>query len=247
MCFLERIRVLSNLIAFLSERRILCDRKSPECLQCIRSKRTCMGYELRLSWPAKNNRKRAMLGKASPLKSNESRISTSGLRTVNVTSWDIVVYNYLANPGTIQCPLLPIRPSLSPFKAETNYDLLQYCKYLPCFTCAPMLTSVVDLIASNSLVACRRDEGPKLQTILIRIALSKDSPYSNAVLKSLFAFSAIHRYGLHTYADKLKQAALSTLTALTKGGVQDNEVIFHVATLMLLCCFEVRPSKINTH
>lgn len=108
-----------------------------------------------------------------------------------------------------------------------------------------MLTSVVDLIASNSLVACRRDEGPKLQKILIRIALSQDSPNSNAVQKSLFAFSAIHRNGLHTYASRLKQSALSTLTSLAKDGVETYEVIFHVATLMLLCCFEVRLSSTN--
>jgi len=76
------------------------------------------------------------------------------------------------------------------------------------------------------------------------VALSNDTPSSAAVLQSLLAFSYHHRYGLQPYASRLKLSALSALAASAKNGVDAHEVIPHVAALMLLCCFEVRMTRI---
>jgi len=73
----------------------------------------------------------------------------------------------------------------------------------------------------------------------MRVALSK-SGASAAVLQSLLALSSLHRHGLQSHAARLKLSALSVLGASAKAGVDTYEVISHVATLMLLCCFEVR-------
>jgi hypothetical protein len=79
-----------------------------------------------------------------------------------------------------------------------------------------------------------------LRDIVIRVALSNDAPPSAAVLKSLLAFSSLHRYGFHSQAAQLKESALSALAVAAKAGVSANDVIPHLAAGMLLCCFEVR-------
>jgi len=111
------------------------------------------------------------------------------------------------------------------------------------------LTNLVDSIASNSLVAVKpNDRSPYLRDILIRVALSKDTPSSAAVLRSLLALSSLHRHGFQSHATRLKLSALSALAASAKTGLNTHEVIPHVATLMLLCCFEVRiPATVRVH
>lgn len=81
-----------------------------------------------------------------------------------------------------------------------------------------------------------------MRDVLIRIALSNNAPLSTAVLQSLLAFSSVHRHGLQSHATQLKLSAISILAASAKTGVDVNQVMLHVATLMLLCCFEVRET-----
>jgi len=73
----------------------------------------------------------------------------------------------------------------------------------------------------------------------MRVALSEGAA-SAAVLQSLLALSSLHRHGLQSRAARLKLSALSALAASAKAGVNAYEAIFHIAALMLLCCFEVR-------
>lgn len=103
-----------------------------------------------------------------------------------------------------------------------------------------MLIYIVEEVASNSLMSISfSPDSPNLREVIIRVALSNDSPSSSAVLKALLGFSSLHRNGLQSHATRLKVSALSALAAAARTGVPSDEVIPHIAAGMLLCCFEV--------
>lgn len=112
-----------------ADRKILCDRGTPTCLQCARSKRTCQGYGLRLSWPRPGDGKRAIVMKRqSWRKATKGDGYTAHARLVNAYSRDVELHYHLTAS-------LPIRPTLriplpwnpSQLKDE-DLDLFQYCK-----------------------------------------------------------------------------------------------------------------------
>lgn len=98
--------------------------------------------------------------------------------------------------------------------------------------------SQVESVASYSLTTMG-ENSPSLRNALIRIALSSNSPASKAVLYSLLAVSAIHRYGPHRQAVQHKVSALQCLTESTNRGLGTKEAVQHTAAGMLLCTFEV--------
>ena len=101
-------------------------------------------------------------------------------------------------------------------------------------------TLKVHTVASHSITAVSPSSGsPNLREVLLRVALSRGTQSSIAVLKSLLALSSLHRHGLQKHAARLKVSALSALAEAAKTGVEGKEAIAHVAALMLLCCFEV--------
>jgi hypothetical protein len=116
---------------FLSDdldRKILCDRRVPVCQQCARSKRSCNGYGLKLSWPKPGDGRRAMVVKQQrPRKTTEGPSYPTGIRLIHAYSRDVELYYHLTSS-------LPIRPTLriplpfnqSPLNAG-DLDLLQYC------------------------------------------------------------------------------------------------------------------------
>ena len=44
-----------------TDRHIRCDLKSPVCARCMKDRRHCQGYGLRLSWPRVDDKKRAIV------------------------------------------------------------------------------------------------------------------------------------------------------------------------------------------
>ncbi|KAF4634342.1 hypothetical protein G7Y89_g3766 [Cudoniella acicularis] len=123
-------------------------------------------------------------------------------------------------------PVVPKPLSWSSIKSATDYNLVQY----------------FESIASKSLTTVK-EGAPDLRDVLIRIALSNGAPLSTAVLQSLLAFSSLHRHGLQSHAARLKLSAISALAASARTGVGVHQVISHVATLMLLCCFEIQQAS----
>ncbi|KUJ23302.1 uncharacterized protein LY89DRAFT_680072 [Mollisia scopiformis] len=213
------------------DRRISCDRGFPICLQCIRSNRKCQGYEIRLSWPRRNDRKRSILGKTLTGTGKINSGLYSPVRIVNTSTSDIELYHYLASTGFGHLPCLPIVPrsiSWTSITTDTDYNLLQY------FTC----------VASSSLTAMGPCEGsPELRDVLIRVALSPSTSSSSAVLHSLLALSSLHRHGFQSHAARMKLSALSDLATSAKTGVDSDTAVSHIAALMLLCCFEIQHSS----
>lgn len=85
----------------------------------------------------------------------------------------------------------------------------------------------------------------KIRDVLVRMALSDDTPSATAILKSALALSSYHRYKDHSRTDQLKIAALRALAASTKGIIGAEDSIRHVAAGMLLCTLEARNPSIG--
>ena len=85
---------------------------------------------MRLSWPKLNDRKRAMVGPAPPVKAKAKARpnGASPLRIVHTSTWDIEIHYYLTNMGFNTQPIVPVPISWTPITSSTDYDLLQYCK-----------------------------------------------------------------------------------------------------------------------
>ncbi|KAI1370111.1 fungal-specific transcription factor domain-containing protein [Hypoxylon crocopeplum] len=209
------------------DRRILCDRATPTCLQCIRSRRKCQGYGLRLSWPNAGDSRRAIVGKI-PFHAKKPR-HFSDAHLVHVSFLDIEMHYYLTSsvPNKFTRPILQIpmlwNPSVLDIKDKY---LFQY------FQC----------VASRSLTTFGHDP-TNLGNVLVRIALSSNTPSSAAVLRSLLSLSSLHRYGIQMQAVQLKVSALNALAAASKGGIGPMEAIQHVAAGMLLCSFEIHQAS----
>ncbi|RSM03261.1 hypothetical protein CDV31_010537 [Fusarium ambrosium] len=79
----------------------------------------------------------------------------------------------------------------------------------------------------------------KIREVLVRMALSDDTPSATAILKSALALASYHRDKDHSHADRLKIAALRALATSTQGTIGADESIRHVAAGMLLCTLEI--------
>lgn len=94
----------------------------------------------------------------------------------------------------------------------------------------------------NTAFKCLRtwDHDPiDVGNIILRMALSNETPSSAAVLKSLLAISSLHRYGLHVQVANLKISALSAMAKASNGSLNKDEAKQHVAAGMLLYSLEV--------
>ncbi|KAI4867611.1 hypothetical protein F4820DRAFT_467503 [Hypoxylon rubiginosum] len=109
---------------------------------------------------------------------------------------------------------------------DVDQDLFQYFQFT----------------ASQSLTTFGHDP-TKVGNILLRVALTSDTPSAIAVLKSLLALSSLHRYGVQTQAVELKISALKALAAASEGNLGTKEAIQHIAAGMLLCSFEIHQSS----
>ena len=96
--------------------------------------------------------------------------------------------------------------------------------------------------ASRSLAIIGHDPA-ELGDALIRIALAGNTPSAGALLKSILAFSSLHRHDVHAQAVDLKISALAALGAVTRANDSQLDMIEamqHVAAGMLLSSFEVK-------
>ncbi|KAF2425546.1 hypothetical protein EJ08DRAFT_400259 [Tothia fuscella] len=170
------------------ERRIICDRTTPTCLQCSHSKKNCKGYVVRFSWPTANDgRRSAVLTARFQLHGNHQAY------LVNTTSWDVEIHYHLtAGSRNASQPFLPLFMSWIPSKLDAGEkDLLQYFQ-----------SEASQSLATLSHAPVQSGE------ILMRVALESDSPSTAAVVRSLLALSSLHRYGVQSQAMDLKTSSL---------------------------------------
>jgi hypothetical protein len=96
-CLVYRIIFLGLKHFLLTERKIGCDRTSPICRNCIRSKILCRPYHKSLTWPRANDRKRAVLGVSRSLFRSEGIYTR--LKFINTCSKDVEMHRCLLDPG----------------------------------------------------------------------------------------------------------------------------------------------------
>ncbi|KAH8697006.1 fungal-specific transcription factor domain-containing protein [Talaromyces proteolyticus] len=215
------------------DRRILCDRALPTCSQCSRSNRPCKGYELRLSWPNANDKRRAVVRKSSLFKRTNTTRQFSETLLVNVSHWDIDMHHYLSGLDVDYRKLVIRRPprSFNPVHLgiEEHY-LFQYFQY----------------IGSSSLTTFGNDP-MDMGKLLIRMALANNTPSATAIRQSLLAFSSLHRNRLQSQAAEFKVSAIRALGDATKREIGTMEAFQHVAAGMLLCSFEIHQTSCTSN
>ncbi|KAI1432412.1 hypothetical protein GGR50DRAFT_706673 [Xylaria sp. CBS 124048] len=186
---------------------------------------------IRLSWPKENDNRRAVVG-ASPPENAEGRkdCSTSQTRFVHISLDDVEMHHHLTVAKTVDIttpPTLNIPLPWNPQKLQVgDQDLLEYFRHA----------------ASRALATFGQDP-IDLGNVLLRMSLSSDTQSATAVLRSLLAFSSLHRHGMQSQALELKISALEALRASESTTLDTLRVVHHVAAGMLLYSFEVQQSS----
>lgn len=93
--------------------------------------------------------------------------------------------------------------------------------------------------ASHSLATFQHDP-QTFASLLVRLAISDDSPASTAVFQSLLAVSSFYRYGSSKESIRLKLSALRAMGLSSRNDIGLVEGIQQVAAGMLLCSLEVQ-------
>lgn len=112
------------------DRKIRCDRGTPTCQNCVRARKQCQGYGLRLSWPGINDRKRAVRGHLPAVRSQANHELNHRL-FINTSWWDIEFFRHITSNGTTPFPLLaqPAQPLwIHPQPGLKQTDLVHYCE-----------------------------------------------------------------------------------------------------------------------
>ena len=125
-------------INLIEARKIGCDRTIPSCNNCLRTRRSCNGYGLRLVWPEKSDGRRKQKG---ALVSNNSHyfipVCTTGYtQLLNVGFEDLAVskdeyqrFDLSSSTNQLDLHVLPWNPAL---KGQDG-AVLSYCELQPEF------------------------------------------------------------------------------------------------------------------
>ena len=123
-----------GMLMFELGRKIGCDRTTPCCNNCIRTKRECHGYGLRLVWPGQPNRRHRDVDARTHEPPIQSRLAPYyGAQFLNMTLKDVAEARE-AVTGHMLVSRLQSRPNrgLSLHAPINEYDgmLLSYCKQI---------------------------------------------------------------------------------------------------------------------
>ncbi|OAA80551.1 hypothetical protein LEL_00096 [Akanthomyces lecanii RCEF 1005] len=98
-----------------------------------------------------------------------------------------------------------------------------------------------ETMASESLTVLGFETSNVLSLVL-RMALSVQTPATAAVLQSIFALSALHRDGPNEQSAHLKVRALGALASSATGDINSIAAAQHVVCGLLLCTFELQKN-----
>ncbi|KAL3292838.1 zinc-finger transcription factor [Colletotrichum asianum] len=207
-----------------ADRKIQCDGTRPKCQKCTRSRRECHGYEMRLSWPRENDKKRAMTVKTTQnIDSFPSRRKSGKVVFLHTFGQDLEEYGYSPGESQVSRPLEP-PPKLrvQPHQQIHHMDLVYHFHNF----------------AHVSLVTFGQRPF-EIRDVLLGMALVHDEVSSVALFHALLAFSSLHRHGLNEHTIQLKGRALQSLSTSVRGEIMTPEkAAQHVAASMLLGAFE---------
>jgi hypothetical protein len=97
---------------------------------------------------------------------------------------------------------------------------------------------------ASSILAIFDPDKNEFMSLLLRMALSDNSPSSMAVLQSALALSLFHRHGLQADVFRFKARALRTLITSCNHTIERPTLVQHIAARMILCHLEVFSSLI---
>ena len=167
--------------------KIGCDQDLPACRKCIQSKRKCLRYGLRLSWPRASDRRRIIILNRRTLPAKQ-RLSFGRLRFLNTSTWDIDIHNEIMQTGHhrghINSGRLGPRSSHTISKPmSTSWGAVKVGDQV--------LLSYYESVLSR-IITTIDDHRYGFRHVLLRLALSEKSVSSKVVVQGILAFSAYH-------------------------------------------------------
>lgn len=238
---LNGLEIAANI--FHAGRKVGCDKGLPNCNNCIRIGRECLGYGVRLVWPDRPDGRRSKTEvlcqePPRPCASEQQRLSYHTIEFLNVTFDDIEVLKY----GHSYRPLIKRRLS-SPARSLSLHPvvgqdamLLSYCKS-------------AKLYNTNELSLNWREDENRIATMistthtrngfhhdLLPMALTASCPASSALRNAMLAISAYHSCGTLAALPYKTNAVshLSRALASNFGGID-----IQMAASMMLCVYNV--------
>ncbi|CAI6341806.1 unnamed protein product [Periconia digitata] len=212
------------------ERKVACDRQSPRCRACVSSGRICKGYGVRLSWPHKNDRKRAMVA-ASRTRSDVALLSSSEL--VNVFSSDIERLSKIygrtksrrwAEATAFTDPFLARNPSWTPTTlVDVEADLFSYYHNIV----SAVLTSMND---------------PLMRNLVLRMCFSDGTSAATAIIYSICALASMHRRDCLNAQIYRHKAIKAVSISASQSIVSTMDTLRHLVAMNLMVLFETLAS-----
>lgn len=219
--------------------KIGCDLSFPACQNCLQSKKKCMGYGLRLSWPQNSDRRRAIVLDQQTLPAQQS-LSFRRLRFLGTTTSDLDLHDEIRQTGEFRGQINSGR--LGPRSAHTISKSMS-TPWGVLVAGDQMLLSYYEGVLSR-MITTVDDDGNGFRHVLIKMALSDTSVSSEAVLQGILAFSAYHLSGSQAGINH-SFAAISALSASMRISTDLRDRYCQLAASLvlttygvsLLCCF----------
>ncbi|KAH7147459.1 fungal-specific transcription factor domain-containing protein [Fusarium sp. MPI-SDFR-AT-0072] len=231
-------------------RKVRCDQAYPKCNRCIKAGRHCKGYGMQLSWPRRNDTRRAMIGPTPRLEGRQSEH-----RLVNTTFTDIKLHDVVSTSNKtygvhmLGLPEVPFgSPDASPLEASGPLSLIKGPAVGPIARLNPADQRSFQYFmqtASYSITSFGHD-APRVRELLIQIALSDLSPSSTAVLKSALALASFHHENPLQATAQYKVAALRKLAESTQGRISVTDSACHIAAGMILSTLEIQQNSMKS-
>ncbi|CAG7563454.1 unnamed protein product, partial [Fusarium equiseti] len=210
-------------------RKVRCDQTVPKCNRCVKLGVQCQGYGLRLSWPRRNDRRRAIVGPNPKAARSKDHVLGFTADMMHETFPEPLSSGYSEKQEGLL--LLLKSPSVGAIAQLSSSDV----------------SSVQYFIerASYSISGFGQD-AQRIPEIVTRMALSDVTLSSAAVLKSVIALASFHRGNKANSMTRPKAAALRALSESTQGLIGITESACHIAAGIILCTLEIQQNATKT-
>lgn len=212
--------------------KIGCDQAVPACQNCLQSKKNCLGYGIRLSWPRASDRRRALVTcHQTFLPAKQNQRSDRRTRFINTSTWDLDLHNEIVNTGHYkrQTNSRQISPPPLPLTMSTPWGVLEVGDQ--------MLLSYYETVLSR-IITTVDDYRNGFRHVLIKMALSEPSVSSAAVLQAILAFSAYHLSGSQAGIQH-SFAAISALSSSLRSSTELRDRYHQLAASLVLTTYGV--------
>ncbi|TVY90697.1 Pestheic acid cluster transcriptional regulator [Lachnellula willkommii] len=217
-------------------RKIGCDRNLPACSNCLRTRRTCQGYGLKLIWPDDGDRRRSNFPPRST-NSNHFILSVDGsgdriyvlnisregmLKDIKRNPPGAAIVRWQSRSNCLLDPSTSLKFGYEAGLTGQEPSILQY------------YTGVL-----SRIVTTIDDMNNGFRTTLLPVALSRASNAATGLLHAVYSLSAYHLKG-HDAAIRYKLLAIKYLSRSLQEG--EDAALAQFAASMMLCIGDVFDS-----